>query len=428
MYTNMKNKSHLYFSIFVLIFLFVFSQGVLSKYSMHNYIDNSLCLLKDNPKNCELPVLTTGTQDLILHFGVGWDRNQKSGGHIRFFWDSSTELSKLMNKIDYVQWKPVQDASGNMHDRYLMKIYENDPNGDEAGITGQIWYTNSDGSSITGPFDCDKSLRIGSNYYNQDTQSAKGLWCWVPRGLFAYQVKLKFPTLKVQLKVNSDQATDRMIKIPVMKVNLYVDGYSTTTNGDVSGPWGEHVIPAFAQISNPAYIRLNDRQCALKIKPDDTSVNFGSIKSTPPGKTKLREVEMPFKVTCSGYVDNEIEGSDQYRKGLGISNELIALKINSTSGTHSSNSEKTIGLSTDSKQRDDLYVEGSFHKDQNCNVNSLFTNNSQNRFDPSIMLMGKRESEDYQSKLYWRLCTPYPTESLKTGDFKGSAILSVDYN
>lgn len=406
-----------------------FACQVSAKYTFTNYVNNSQCLLGGNQVGCLLDSsVAPGDSNFTVHLPINW---QVTNGHgskanVRLYWSPDSDFTKLMKVTSHkAGWKPVQVvATSAQNDNYSFRIWDGHDPMSRLEITAEAVLVHRNGGVPNKTKACTGKLQLGTQFYTSNIGSANGLWCYTDDDYFIKDIRLNMPTISLQLKVNKEGATDRLVRVPVIQIGAMVDGYNVG-----NGSYIYDYQHKFYSISNVLHLRMNDRQCKLEIPAKD--LTFKTLQAMPQGKMKLEEQSTSLNVTCAGYRDPELETQDQMRYGLGIANDLVGVKIRSTSGHHDNNS-KTIGLQSKTADgsiftRKDLYVEASFTKDQDCSVNPLMTDGTTNNFSQKINLPGKKESEHGDSTIYWRLCTPSPTEPLTTGKYNGSAMISVEY-
>lgn len=408
-----------------------FASHVNAIYTFPNYMNNSKCLLDGNQVGCILPqTISSGENDLTLLVPETYRVTTRNGvdSNVRVYWDPNSEMSSLMKVLfnDQPGWKPVQTtATSAQNDNYVFNFSNGRDELDKLAITAEAELLNPS-TGETKRKKCSGQLYLSTQYYNNSVGSATGIWCYSEDKYFVNKIFLDTPAVTMKVKVNNALATERMVRIPPLWIGMMADGFNAT-NGSYQNPYQHN----FAKLSNATFLRFNDRQCKLDIPSTERTVTFQNLQATPQGKKKLEEKSTPFKVTCAGYQDTGLNTPDQMRYGLGISNDLVGVKIRSTSGYHENN-QKTIGLKSTKADgsefiRKDLYVEASLNPGQDCSANSLMTDGTTNKFSSKIHLSGQTESAEGASTIYWKLCTPSTTESLSTGAYKGSAMISVEY-
>lgn len=322
---------------------------------------------------------------------------------MRIYWPEGDDFTELMRKMSN-GWSTlsgggykVQFGNQKVWARLLLK---NASNGrlQQATCTGELWL---------GP---DKFLSgVGKN---------NGISCSIPSNFFPYQIFLETSGTTGKLATTNTSTEERKISIPSIGIEFNIEGYKNCAHNSCNEYRVNTQPYNLVAVSN---IQLNDRVCKISVTNPD--INFGSIESSETGV--ISEREMPIGIRCAGYTSDLGQIS-----GLGIRNKILGVRIRSTSDHFpTDNKQVTIGLKTNGKIRNDLYVDGSYSKGQACGIDALKTDYTTNTFGSPIDV-GQNDPQDVpanqQPKIYWRLCSG-TNGSLEPGKFEGQAYIDVEY-
>ena len=270
-------------------------------------------------------------------------------------------------------------------------------------------------------------LRLGTQFYVNDFNDKRTINCKIDSGWWPVSLTIKGEMYGEIRKYTETGNRNRFIQVPSGAIKIWGHGCSNwTQSAGCNSSWKDYSDrPEHVTYMSPSYIKLNDRQCNLSM---DNLVNFGhDIPSSSMGL--IKEIESKMNINCTGYSKTE-GGSTDRVSGEGIKNRLYAIKINASETLPNDSTNTTIGLRTDGTLRSDLYVEGSFKKGQDCNVEPLLTNRTPINLPNEIRLDGTGDSQSVpdsqRPSIYWKLCNP-TNQSLKTGAFEGQADVSIVY-
>ncbi len=367
-----------------------------------SYLDNGTCLL--NPHDGCFIGKWSVSSDFDMPESMLKGNFARSNGKFRVYWPENSEFTMLMRSQGILSGKG-----------YKVDLT------DDIKVTVNMVIQNASTLQKKNAT-CSGTLYLGTRRYLQSVGRNNGITCDIPINYFPSNIYIstdKNDKATATLSMANMGSEERSIEIPAVSIMYDIEGYSSCSHGNCIGDSSIFTLPyKFIEISK---IKLNDRVCKV-ITPKE--VNFGTIESLANGK--ISEKEMSLDIQCSGYSSNS-----QRISGVGISNQILGVKIRSASEFYPMDKKnETIGLKTNGKLRDDLYVDGSFSQGKACGTDALKTNSTTNQFDSPLDVAKTDKditvSPNQQPKIYWRLCSG-TNGSLEPGKFEGQAYIDVEY-
>lgn len=378
-----------------------------------DYMDNSICL-QEQYDGCYIDKKTLSfSQRIVLDFMQSFDFTD---GTVFVYFDSSSDYAQ---GAGYPVWAPIS------HSGYKLRVGNRKEISEEkASVPLSVQLVTKDGSP--NPKEkleaCSGKLRFGTGFFKQHTSKESGVQCQVSDGYYPKYLIISGGidggvggNFDIHIAMKNPKARDRTITIPGLTVK--VDG-----KGRYPGGYGETNRPYTYRVMDPVTIALNDRIC--KIMTSTQSINFGDV-STVVSTGKIDEREMSLRTICTGVPEPNIRGNDAWK---GVDNNLLSIKIENDkfSPFPGATPEKKIGLKTNDKVRDDLFVEGSWQPNQGCGIDPILTNGTEYDLMDINVPVAESASASLPS-LYWRLCAQPNNGQIQPGKFQGRALISIEY-
>ena len=421
MFTRIQFNSIIYLFI-ILVFLIGVSSDSYAKVGIaKTYMDNGRCLVQGNVP-CEVDSFRT-EDGITFKWALGTFKDMYvSQGRIyfRFAEASKSAYSEWMtnsSNISELGWRKVLGNND-----YDIKI-----DNDSKLTVSMVIESNDKKSQKFAKCNQDAPLRLGTSLFVNDYDKKITVNCEIESGWWPVSITIKGLMSGKVRKYQNTGDPRRVISVPGGSIKVWAEGCTNWTQAmGCNSSWvSTENQPHYLAYLAPAFIKLNDRQCNVKM---DDLIEFGNnISSNSIGLVK--EIGSKMDITCSGF-EKTFAGETDKVSGVGIKNNIYAIKIKASDSLPNNNSNKTIGLKTDGKVRSDLYVEGTFESGNLCGVNALLTNGTAQSLPKEIRLDGTGDSqtvpEQQQPVIYWKLCNP-TNQKLGTGAFDGQADVSIVY-